>query len=57
MDDRAHHQHQGFADYLVFGKIELKLMEEGTKGKISHVLSVTKMRGTELSGEKLLSGL
>jgi flagellar protein FlaH len=20
MDDRAHHQHQGFADYLVFGK-------------------------------------
>ena len=28
MDDRAHHQHQGFADYLVLGKIELKLGED-----------------------------
>jgi hypothetical protein len=29
-------------------------MEEGTTGKMSHVLSFTKMRGTELPGKKLL---
>ncbi|KKG11436.1 RAD55 family ATPase [Methanosarcina sp. 2.H.A.1B.4] len=57
MDDRAHNQHQGFADYLVFGKIELKIKEETANGKLSHMLSVTKMRGTDLSGEKLFFGL
>lgn len=57
MDDRAHAQHQGFADYLVFGKIELKIKEETANGKLLHMLSVTKMRGTDLSGEKLFFGL
>lgn len=54
MDDRAHNQHQGFADYLVFGKIELKTKEGPENGKLLHVLSVTKMRCTDLSGKKLL---
>ena len=56
MDDRAHNQHQGFTDYLVFGKIELKIKEETANGKLLHMLSVTKMRGTDLSGEKLFFG-
>lgn len=53
MDDRAHNQHQGFADYLVFGKIELKLREDTANGKLLRMLSVTKMKGTYLSGDKL----
>lgn len=53
MDDRAHYQHQGFADYIVFGKIELKLEEDVANGKILHVLSVTKMRGMALPDKKL----
>jgi KaiC/GvpD/RAD55 family RecA-like ATPase len=53
MDDRAHSQHQGFADYLVFGKIELKIRDEPENGKLSHILSVTKMRCTDLSDKKL----
>jgi KaiC/GvpD/RAD55 family RecA-like ATPase len=53
MDDRAHCQHQGFADYLVFGKIELKLREDTANGKLLRMLSITKMRSTDLSGEKL----
>jgi archaeal flagellar protein FlaH len=53
MDDRAHNQHQGFADYLVFGKIELKLREDTANGKLLHMLTVIKMRGTTLFGEKL----
>ena len=57
MDDRAHNQHQGFADYLVFGKIELKIKEEPANGKLLHMLSVTKMRSTNLSGKKLFFGL
>ena len=57
MDDRAHNQHQGFADYLVFGKIELKIKDETANGKLLHTLSVTKMRSTNLSGEKLFFGL
>lgn len=54
MDDRAHSQHQGFADYLVFGKIELKMKEDPENEKSLHILSVTKMRGTHLSDKKLL---
>lgn len=57
MDDRAHNQHQGFADYLVFGKIELKIKDENANGKLLHILSVTKMRSTNLSGEKLFFSL
>ncbi|MDD4248137.1 MAG: RAD55 family ATPase [Methanosarcina sp.] len=57
MDDRAHAQHQGFADYLVFGKIELKIKEKTENGRLLHMLSVTKMRGADLSGEKLFFGL
>lgn len=53
MDDRAHNQHQGFADYLVFGKIELKKKEDPGNGKISHTLSVTKMRCTDLFDKQL----
>lgn len=53
MDERAHYQHQGFADYLVFGKIELKLEEDAANEKMLHVLSVTKMRGMAISGKKL----
>ena len=52
MDDRAHNQHQGFADYLVFGKIELKIKEETANGKLLHMLSVTKMRGTDILWRK-----
>lgn len=51
IDDRAHRKLQGFADYLAFGKIELKLGEEAISGKYSRYLSVTKMRATELSLE------
>ncbi len=53
MDDRAHSQHEGFADYLVFGKIELKMKEDPENKKILHMLSVTKMRCTDLSDKKL----
>lgn len=54
MDDRAHNQHQGFADYLVFGKIELKTKEDAENEKLLRILSVTKMRCTDISGKKLL---
>ena len=53
IDDRAHRQLNGFADYLVFGKIELKLREDDISGKFSRYLSVTKMRATELSLENV----
>lgn len=53
MDGRAHQHHQGFADYIVLGKIELKLEEDAANGKILHVLSITKMRGMELPDKKL----
>ncbi len=51
MDERAHKQHQGFADYLVFGKIELKLKEDPGNGKFIRYLSVVKMRATSLPEE------
>ncbi|MDQ1274960.1 MAG: KaiC protein [Euryarchaeota archaeon] len=57
MDDRAHNQHQGFADYLVFGKIELKTKEDPENEKLLHILSVTKMRCMNLSGKKLFFDL
>lgn len=53
MDDRAHRQLKGFADYLVFGKIELNLREDAVSGKFSRHLSVAKMRATELSLENV----
>ena len=54
MDDRAHSQHQGFADYLVFGKIELKIKEDPENEKFLRILSVTKMRCTGIPGKKLI---
>jgi len=53
MDKRAHNQHQGFADYLVFGKIEMKFKEGLSNGKFVRHLSVAKMRATNLSGENV----
>jgi archaeal flagellar protein FlaH len=53
MDKRAHNQHQGFADYLVFGKIEMKFKEGPSNGKFVRHLSVAKMRATNLSGENV----
>ncbi len=53
MDDRAHKQHQGFADYLVFGKIELKFEEDHKNGKFIRYLSVIKMRAVNLPEEKV----
>ncbi|MDD3042052.1 MAG: RAD55 family ATPase [Methanosarcinaceae archaeon] len=48
MDDRAHRNMQGFADYLVFGKIELYYKEARQKGKLDRFMRVSKMRGMEL---------
>jgi KaiC/GvpD/RAD55 family RecA-like ATPase len=53
MDERAHNQHQGFADYLVFGKIELKIGEDPENETFLHTLSVKKMRCMDLFDKKL----
>lgn len=53
MDDRAHKNMQGFADYLVFGKIELYHREVLQKEKLARFLRVSKMRGMELSLESV----
>ncbi|MCQ1534700.1 resolvase [Methanosarcina sp. KYL-1] len=47
MDESMHNRVHGFADNLVFGKIELKLKEDSASGKLSRSLSVTKMRATK----------
>lgn len=48
MDERAHKHHQGFADYLVFGKIELNFKRDTENQKIVRNLSVIKMRALSL---------
>ena len=53
MDERAHKQHQGFADYLVFGKIELKFKEDPANGKFVRHISVVKMRAMNMPEENL----
>ena len=54
MDERAHNQHQGFADYLVFGKIELKIGEDPENETFLHTLSVKKMRCMDIFNKKTL---